>query len=655
MKKRIDFIIHYYISWVLVFMLQKPLFMLFTGACGEYAFKDFLRVMWHGIPLDMSVAGYLTGIPILAVMVGVWWPEKHNFNVRKVLFPYHAVISVILSIIFITDISLYPFWHFKIDATVFAYLATPKETAASVNTWYIIIRILAMIVFAYLLCKHLNRISPHTMMPEENANGRRYTSTFALLCLCGLAFLAIRGGTKESTMNVGRVYFSEDQYLNHSAINPAFSLFSTIGKNYNFDKQYKYFDNEKLTGIVQHLYPDSLMNPSEKNEYLCDTLLNTKRPNILVIEMESYGGAFIQALGAPADIAPNYNALIKKGIFFSNFYGNSYRTDRGTVSIFSGIPALPVISLMKIPNISRSLPGISKELVKNGYSTDFLYGGDINFTDTKGYLINIDFQKITADKDFTKEERHSNAWGVNDHITFEWLKNQLIERGNNNNAVKVQNIADNKDGKSRKPWFYAFLTLSSHEPFKVPYHRLSDKVYNAAAYTDDCLGKFIRELSSSQIWDNLLVIILPDHNMTYNIEDSDPDYFRCPMLWLGGAIKGEPRTVNRFMNQSDLASTLLAQMGLPHNSFKYSKNILSGNCKNDFAFSCYNNGFVFRDSSGVTSFDLSANKVVKNLENKRENNQDIVNKEGENSRIYKGKAILQSLYGTFEEMDRKSK
>ena len=117
--------------------------------------------------------------------------------------------------------------------------------------------------------------------------------------------------------------------------------------------------------------------------------------------------------------------------------------------------------------------------------------------------------------------------------------------------------------------------------------------------------------------------------------DSNPDYFKCPMLWIGGAIKGEPRVIDKFMNQSDIAATLLAQMDLPHHSFIYSRNILSGAYgKYPFAFSCFNNGFVFRDSTGVTSYDLAAKSTV--------TDRGAANSGAE--RLKKGKAILQSIY-----------
>lgn len=330
--------------------------------------------------------------------------------------------------------------------------------------------------------------------------------------------------------------------------------------------------------------------------------------------MESYGGTFIEPLGGIPDVAPHFNRLTEEGVFFTNCYANSFRTDRGTVCTFSGYLGLPTASVMKIPAKSRTLPSIAEELVKAGYKTDFLYGGDINFTNMKSYLLSKGYQRLTADKDFSLAEQTSNAWGVNDDITFEYLYNQLKDR-------------------KETPWHTAFLTLSSHEPFEVPYHRLDEQIPNAFAFTDDCLGKFIEKLKQTPVWKDLLVICLPDHGFYYPREglNTSPRFYHIPMLWLGGAVK-QPVKIDKIMNQADLAATLLGQLGLDHSSFNFSRNVLGSDYTYPFAFYSFNNGFAFRDSTGVTVVDNNSGNIL------------LEEPAGTNTRIDKGKAILQSVY-----------
>ena len=601
MRKRIAYISLYFFTVLLIFILQKPLFMLYNGAIEKgFGFTDFWQVMYHGASLDAATAGYLTALPFLLVLISIWLKK---FPLRKILCGYYVIVAILISIIFVLDMALYTFWGFKLDASIFLYIDSPKEALASVSAGFIALRVLMILALIGLNTWILLKVTPAML----TATRKRWAGTGIMLLLGGVLFIIIRGGVTESTSNIGQVYFSNEQFLNHSAVNPDFSLLSSMGKSQDFASEFNFFDEAKRAQLFEGLYPttdgDSIVE-----------VLNTKRPNILVILMEGFGGCFVEPIGGLPNVTPNFNRLSKEGIFFTNCYANSFRTDRGAVCTFSGYLGLPTASVMKIPSKSRTLPAIAKELVKAGYQTDFLYGGDINFTNMKSYLLSTGYQRLTANTDFSLAEQTSNAWGVNDDITFEYLYNQLKDR-------------------KEAPWHTAFLTLSSHEPFEVPYHRLEDKIPNAFAYTDECLGKFVDKLKQTPIWKNLLIICLPDHGFYYPRTGShvEPKFFRIPLLWLGGAVK-QPMEVDKIMNQADLAATLLGQLGLEHSSFNFSRNVLGSDYTYPFAFYSFNNGFSFRDSTGVSVFDNNSETVI--LDEPAANEH----------RLDKGKAILQSVY-----------
>lgn len=602
MKKRIAYISLYFFTVLLIFILQKPLFMLYNGSIEKgFGFADYMQVMVHGASLDAATAGYLTAFPFLLVLISIWF---RKFPLKKILYGYYILAAALISIIFVVDMALYTFWGFKLDASVFLYIDSPKEALASVSVGFILLRVLAILLLIALNSWVLLKITPSVL----NATRKRIAGTAGMLLLGGVLFIIIRGGVTESTSNIGQVYFSNEPFLNHSAVNPDFSLLSSMGKSQDFASEFNFFDEEKRAALFDGLYPttdgDSIIQ-----------VLNTKRPNILIILMEGFGGAFVEPLGGLPDVTPHFNRLSKEGVFFTNCYANSFRTDRGTVCTFSGYLGLPTASVMKIPAKSRTLPAIAEGLSKAGYKTDFLYGGDINFTNMKSYLLSTGYQRLTANTNFSLAEQTSNAWGVNDDITFEYLYNQLRNR------------------KEEGPWHTAFLTLSSHEPFEVPYHRLEDKIPNAFAYTDECLGKFIDRLKQTPAWKDLLVICLPDHGFYYPREGSNamPRFYHIPLLWLGGAVK-QPMQVDKIMNQTDLAATLLGQLGLEHTAFTFSRNVLGSDYKYPFAFYSFNNGFSFRDSTGVTVFDNNSGSIL------------FDEPEADESRLDKGKAILQTVY-----------
>ena len=601
MKKRILYIITLFFTLLLLFVSQKPLFMLYNDAVGKDAvWSDFFQVMLHGASLDATTAGYLTALPLLFIIISIWLKKV---SLRKYLIPYYIIASLLVSITFVVDMGLYPLWGFKLDASVFLYLDSPEEAMASVSAGFVAIRVLAMVLLAALYAWILTKITPQKLEVVK----KKVSGTGVMLLLTGILFIIIRGGVTESTSNVGQAYFSNNQFLNHSAVNPCFSLLSSMGKSKDFASEFDFFAEEERASLFDGLYPvtdgDSIVE-----------VLNTKKPNVLLIMMEGFGGVFIEPLGGLSDVAPNLNRLSQEGVFFTNCYANSFRTDRGTVCTLSGYLGLPTASVMKIPAKSRTLPAISEELVKAGYQTDFLYGGDINFTNMKSYLLSKGYQKLTADTDFSLAEQASNVWGVNDDITADWLLSQLKVR---------------KEG----PWFTTYLTLSSHEPFDVPYNRLEEKIPNAFAYTDECLGKLIDGLKQSEVWEDLLIVCIPDHGFCYpqGSVDRGGEYSRIPMLWLGGAVK-QPMKVDKIMNQADMAATLLAQLGLDHSMFTFSRNVLGSDYTYPFAFHTSGSTFTFRDSTGVSAYDTKANTISYEEPSPSED------------RLKRGKAILQSVY-----------
>lgn len=58
-------------------------------------------------------------------------------------------------------------------------------------------------------------------------------------------------------------------------------------------------------------------------------------------------------------------------------------------------------------------------------------------------------------------------------------------------------LTDLNQDRNKKPMFRVLQTSSSHEPFDVPYHKLADESLNAFAYTDSCVGDFIKKLKAS--------------------------------------------------------------------------------------------------------------------------------------------------------------
>ena len=603
LKEKIIYLLRYYAALLLCFLPLRLLF-LATNATEEYSAGEYWDVALHGLTLDVAVAGYLTIIPLLFAIAGLFI----RIPLRKILVPYNIIAATAIALAFVADISLYPFWGFKLDASFLIYIDSPSNAFASVSTGYIITRVILTVLLIAAIFILLHKATAKALHPY----GKRFGTLSALILLGGILFLGIRGGIGESTNNIGKVYHSDKQFLNHAAVNPIFSFLYSMGKRDDFKDVYNFYTADELDGRMPMLYPhDNTIN---------DTLLTTTRPNIITIIVEGMGSALIEGQGGIKGVTPNFDRLAKEGVIFTNCHANSYRTDRGVLCTLSGYASFPKTSVMKSPVKSRNLPSIASSLAEAGYHNTFLYGGDINFTNMKSYLYSTGYNKLIADKDFTLQQQSTHLWGVTDHITFDSL----------------YTIATTP---AQEPWHITYLTLSSHEPWTVPYNRIpDDEIANAFAYTDSCIGNFVDRLKNSGIWENTLIVLLPDHTLARYPQRKEGDeamHNKIPLLLLGGAVR-TAKEIPLLCNQSDLPATLLAQLSLPIGKFEYSRNILSPAYTYPFAYHTFNNGISFIDSTGYSLYDLDAHDI------RTESPADP-----DGHRLVNAKTILQATYDNY--------
>jgi phosphoglycerol transferase MdoB-like AlkP superfamily enzyme len=317
-------------------------------------------------------------------------------------------------------------------------------------------------------------------------------------------------------------------------------------------------------------------------------------------------------------ITPNLRRLAREGIWFTNFYANSFRTDRALVSIHSGLPAQPTMSVMDIPHKSTSLPSIAGQLAKNGYKTVFYYGGDINYSNMRSYFMGTGFQQVVSESDFPSKKRISK-WGVADGDVFDRM------------------LTDIKLDKSGKPFFRSIMTESSHEPFDVPdYNKIrNNPVLNSFSYADYCLGKFVEELKKLPLWDNTIVAIVPDHLGAYpDIADNYVLWrYQTPFIIIGGSV--DKMECNVFGSQIDIAATLLGMLGIDHSEFVYSKDLLDESAPH-FAY------FTFPDAMGMVT---DSNCIVYDNTSAR---IQYSSGKGTQMLLRKSQAYLQKLYDDLE-------
>ena len=488
MKDRILYLIKYYFFWVVFFMVQKPIFMIWQyRLMGDIRWYDWISVPWHGLPLDLSVAAYIGMLGGLLLCISVWIDWR---PLRYIIDIFTGLLLGVGLWVMLGDNGCFPAWGYHLDRTILVFLQSPREVLACAEWW---VWALGCVGFAGLFTlwwfayRWWMRRVPQDM--RHDTLSRRSVTTVVMVLMTGVLFLPLRGSLTVSTMNTGRVYFSDNQMLNMAAINPVFNIVESLGEN-TFDvNKYTYMPTDEAKALVDELY--------EADDATQVSFLRTSRPHIVLCILESF------SMNA-WDYMPHLQELAQEGLFFSNTYANSYRTDRGVVAVMSAFPGQPTSSLMTVPYKSQHLPQIGRDLKNEGYSLKFYYGGDEDFTNMRSYLTNGGFEDRICDSDFPVSERLSK-WGVPDHIVFKRAAEEIVAH---------QQATDKT--------FDVVLSLSSHEPFDVPSHRYEHPYLNAIVYTDSCIGALTDYLRQNGCWDNTLMVFVADHGYPY--PDGLPNY-----------------------------------------------------------------------------------------------------------------------------------
>ncbi len=581
MKSRIFFIIKYYFFWVAIFLLQKLMFMVFNFHDSmKLNFVDWLGVLWHGLRLDMSAAAYLMAIPVIFITLLCFFDPRYTRSFLKV---YNYIFLFVVLYLGVVDMELYSYWGVKLDAAPLVYLKTPKEAALSTPVIEIVL------LFVFLLALYIAGLKIYrkfVLSALEKSNTSFWPFSFVGIFTLGFLILPMRGGIGIAPINLGSAYFHANRFANHSAINVLWNSMYSLVERKSLNTSFRFMDEAKADELFSTFYPPEVNH----------TRVVKRDANVILVILESFSNKIIGELGGEKGITPFTDTLCRNSLVFPNFFATGDRSEKGMVGIFSGYPAQPTTSIIEFPSKTQSMPFLAAPFHDKGYYTAFYYGGDMNFANFRSYFTNQWMDRLITKNDFPSE-LSTQKWGVPDQFLFDKM------------------IADIDTINS--PFFISCFSLSSHEPYDTPMEPVfptnnrNDMSKNGFYYTDRCLGKFIQQAKTKPWWENTLVIIIADHGSRFpgNTPNHVREKFNIPMIWTGGALETPATSIYTYSSQSDLPRTLLRQLDLPADNYKFSQDILDVNPKS-FAMYFFNNGFGYMSDSVQGIYDNNINAFI---------------------------------------------
>lgn len=573
---------YYFFFWILFFVVARGFFLIYHLHLADgLSAGDIIDIFWYGLRMDASFAGYLSILPFLLLFIKSLSP---SFKVRKIIRVYTIILIVILSFLTMADLELYTAWGFRMDATPLQYFKTPEEMAGTISSApiFILLLIFAFLCFIFI---YLYRF----FYSHITKKVRHFSIIDSLLSLLFVAilFIPIRGGIQKIPLNISDVYFSDNLFADHAAINLPWNIAFSILNKSDQENPYQYFDDNEAERLVKSLY-----NTGRKR---IPFILSTQQPDIIFVILESFTAKFVGCLGGEKGVTPQLDAIAKDGLLFTNIYAAGDRSEKGQVAILSGYPNQAINSIIKTPTKTRALPSIAQTLSSYSYYCNYTYGGELEFANIKSYLINTGYKHLVSKYSFPVSQR-TTSWGVHDQYVYERFFNDL----------KTQ----------PEPYFSTLFSLSSHEPYDVPLNHFPGKqdvvmFKNSIYYADSVLGDFIAKLKTTSSWNKTLVVIVADHGHPMPGHDAvdQPSKFHIPLVFTGGALtlKGK---IDNIGSQTDIATTVLDQLHISTEKFKWGKDLLDSAAK-QFAFYNFNNGFGFVTPSGFATMDNISKKIIR--------------------------------------------
>ncbi len=605
-------LIRLYAFWLIFFLVERSIFVLrFWEYVSDSSASDVFQIFSSALRLDASMAGYVLVIPVLLWAVEIF--SGKAFVSTRFQLIYHRFFIILFSLIAAVNVNIYQEWGSKVNFKVFKiFVLYPYESTISSLETGIALAIglfLMQSVFFWWIIRFFIRPSYalHTWLVRPSLS----------LLLLGLTFLSVRGGWQLAPISQSMAYFSSKPILNHASVNTSWNLAQDVVNN--------------LAGTTSgfQFMPDAHVDPILEKYLSADSLqrteiLSTKRPNVVFIILESFTADVVESLGGEPGISTELGLLMRQGVSFSNVYASGDRTDKGLIAVLSAFPAQATKSIISETDKQEHLPSVAQVFKEQGYETAFMYGGESEFFGFKPYVLSHGFDHATDKHAFAPEDQNSK-WGAHDGVVFKRFKQQL--------------------GQLSQPFFATMLTLSNHEPFEIPEaprfpgSDLPNRFRSTAFYTDKSLGAFMRQARQEPWFKQTLFVIVADHGHRLPKEKypiSAAQRFHIPLVLVGEVIKPEFRgkKMSVFGSQTDIAQTVLGQLGLNGQRFKFSQDLFATDPTQGYAFFDWDNGFGVISPKGFTSYDNAGKRVIK--------------QEGGANLLTFGQAYMQRVFSTYE-------
>ncbi len=243
------------------------------------------------------------------------------------------------------------------------------------------------------------------------------------------------------------------------------------------------------------------------------------------------------------DWMPEFDALSRTGVRYTNFYANGVTSEQGLVALLTGEPpiAKPMATKTMFEQFRTPEQTVPRVLHDQGYHSSFLTTGNLGFMGKGQWLKDIGFDET---------EGHEAAF-------YRGMKRYNFDAAPDD-ALYARAL-DRLQQPRTQPVFMTLETVTTHLPNVDPETgaHSQEATYR---YADRQLGQFVRQLRNRGFFDHGILIITADHRAMVPMSAQeralygDRAFVRVPMTILGTGQT--PRVETGAFSQADLLPSL---------------------------------------------------------------------------------------------------
>ena len=561
-----------------LFTSSRIIFYLFNADLfPEVTLPRFLLIMLVGLPYDVVAILAINVVFIMLHAIPNPWRDGKGYQAAlKVLFYLFNGAALIL------EAGDFIYYEFAQQRTSTHILGLINDIPGLVpqflsDFWYLLAIIVVLTVgVEWLYRKASRRLKRH---PVTN-NYRLQMSVLPVVVLvCAIGIGSFADGTLSPPRAARYVHVDEIGLVT----NTTFTCLQSIANRRLIEKNY-------LTkSEAESEFP--IFHEMTGRHHDADA----KRPNVVVLIMESFSKEYIGFFNGGRGFTPCLDSILEGSVVYDRAFANGKHSIDALSSVALGLPALMNDSYISSPYFGNKVIGIGNLIRPLGYSTYFFHGGRRGTLSFDRFVAKAGFDHHFGMEEHGNIKDYDGNWGIYDDPFMQFTAEQL-------NA-------------SQQPFCAIFFSLSSHHPFTIPEQHRSRfpatdiEMEAPIRYADYALGRFFQTVSQHDWYENTLFIITADHTgpVYQRACKNRLGHYAIPVALYHPGSVAEADVKHEVVQQTDILPTILDYVGYNGKFMAFGSSMLRDST---FRFSVNQMNDIFQIVSGDYLLQFSGDRVL---------------------------------------------